>query len=134
MEIQPFARGAGLRGRDFEARFSTFFNAMGSDIGYHGMIRFFGAGQEESPIGYENPEVIALLEEAKKTTVPKEREPIYQKLMPIIGADVPVTFLYPQVKTEVVHRRIRGLSSGYFRPFAQGDIEHLWIEEESGEP
>ncbi|MHC4632955.1 MAG: ABC transporter substrate-binding protein [Planctomycetota bacterium] len=135
MEIQPFARGAGLRGRDFEARFGNFLNGMGSEITYHGIISFFGAGQEESLIGYENPEVIALLEEAKKTTVPEEREPIYQKLMPIIRADVPVTFLYPQVKTEVAHRRIRGLSSGYFRPFAQGDMEHLWIEEEeNGEP
>ena len=128
MEIQPFAPGAGLRFRDFEARVGQFFNSMGSDSGWHGIIRFFGAGQEESPIGYANPEVIALLEEAKKTTVPEELEPIYRKLMPIIGADLPMTFLYPQVNFFVVHRRIRGFER-FVVVFGFG-IEHLWIEEE----
>jgi peptide/nickel transport system substrate-binding protein len=137
MEIQPLAPGVSQRGRDFEARFFRFLNSMGFDnsrYGILGIIPFFGAGQEESPIGYANPEVIALIEKAKKITVPKELELIYRKLMPIIGADLPVTFLYPKVNTFVVHRRIRGFSSSYFRPWVEEEIEHLWIEEESKEP
>ena len=132
MEIQPLAPGVGQRGRDFEAKFLRFYNRMGSDSSRHGIIPLFGAGQEESFIGYENPEVIALLEEAKKTTVPEELEMIYRKLMPIIGTDLPMTFLYPQVNTFVVHRHIRGFDR--FVVDAGFGIEHLWIEEESGEP
>jgi len=134
MEIQPLPPGIRQRSKGFEAKFLQFYNRMDFDIYSQGIILLYGAGQEESPIGYENPEVIALLEEAKKTAVPEEQDPIYRKLMPIIGADMPVTFLYPSVQTSVVHRRIRGLSSSYFRPWVEGEIEHLWIEEESGEP
>ncbi len=132
MEIQPLAPGVGQSGRDFEAKFLRFYNRMGSDSSRYGIIPLFGAGQEESFIGYENPEVIALLEEAKKTTVPEELELIYRKLMPIIGTDLPVTFLYPQVNTFVVHRRIRGFDR--FVVDTGFGMEHLWIEEESGEP
>jgi peptide/nickel transport system substrate-binding protein len=94
MEIQPLAPGVGQKGKDFEARFKQSWNSMGSESKRIGTISLFGAGQEESRIGYQNPAVVALLDEAKKTTVPEELELIYRKLMPIIGADLPVTFLY----------------------------------------
>ncbi len=138
MEIQPIALEVGLNGGvNFEAMFNWFGYAMGSEVTYHGIISFFGAGQEDSPIGYKNPEVIALLEEAKKTNVPEEEEPIYRKLMPIIRADVPVTFLYPVVDFLVVHRRIRGfdrfMADTGFGGFGIEHLEHLWIEEGDGE-
>jgi ABC-type transport system substrate-binding protein len=63
-----------------------------------------------------------------------ERDHIYRELSPIFTADMPVTFLFPGVKTLVAHRRIKGLSSPESGPDPIYFIEHLWIEEESGEP
>jgi hypothetical protein len=45
---------------------------------------------------------------------------------------MPFTFLYPEVTFNIVHRRIRGLKSPN-RADPARFMEHLWIEEESGE-
>ena len=57
-----------------------------------------------------------------------EQDRIYGELTEIFHADVPVTFLYPNVENWVVLRRIRGLSTP-FRADPVWNAEHLWIEE-----
>ncbi len=90
-----------------------------------GHVRMFG---EDSPFGYHNPEIIRLLNQAKDAIDPDERDRIYQEIMPIFSADLPITLLLPRGQTYIVHRRIKGLSSPY-RADPVWFMEDLWIEE-----
>ena len=84
---------------------------------------------QHSWLSYGNPRIAQLLNAAKKTGDPDEYDRIYRKLMPILQADMPITFLFPPVFTSAAHRHIRGLSNDL-----QSDLflnmEYLWIEEE----
>jgi peptide/nickel transport system substrate-binding protein len=81
-----------------------------------------------SIIGYHNPEVYPLLEQAAVAVSPDEEDRIFRQLAKILREDLPVTFLVPRVLTVVAHRRVRGLSSP-FRAFAARHMEDLWIED-----
>lgn len=95
-----------------------FVNEIGSQL------RWLG---EDSPLGYANPRIVALLRAASATADPDETDRIYRELMPVLRADVPVTFLFPVVHTVVAHRRVRGLRSPFQAdPFMR--MEHLWLE------
>ena len=87
---------------------------------------YFG---EESVLGYEHPTVTRLLNQAEATLSPVEIDRIYGELMPIFLDDQPMTGLYPDVRTTVAHRRVRGLSSPY-RAEPVWHVDELWIEEE----
>lgn len=91
-----------------------------------GPLMLFG---DESPIGYLNPRVTALLEEAQTSMDPDETDRLFRVLMPTFQADLPVTFLYPSVFTTVAHRRVHGLSSPDRRE-AVMHMEELWLEDE----
>ncbi|MHC4657376.1 MAG: ABC transporter substrate-binding protein [Planctomycetota bacterium] len=85
--------------------------------------------------GYANPEFKRLLENVLLAPTPDEEDIAFRKLWPIFRTDMPFTFLYPRVRLSIVHRRIRGLKN----PNRDGVdpaifLEHMWIEEESGEP
>ena len=90
-----------------------------------GILVFFG---EESIIGYANRDVIGLLHELTSTIAPDEIDRIYQQLAPFFEADVPITYLYPDVQTSVATRRVRGLSSPFRTDPAQY-MDELWLEE-----
>jgi len=86
---------------------------------------YFGEG---SPIGYAPPRVTELLRAAEVAMDLDEQDRIYGELAEIFHADVPVTFLYPNVENWVVHRRIRGLS----RPGRAHPVwfmEDLWVDD-----
>jgi peptide/nickel transport system substrate-binding protein len=87
---------------------------------------FFG---EESVLGYAHPTVARLLGEADATLSPVEIDRIYAELMPIFLEDQPMIGLYPDVRTTVAHRRVRGLSSPY-RAEPVWHVDDLWIEED----
>jgi peptide/nickel transport system substrate-binding protein len=109
---------------DFEAAIMFFF--MGSSSAERpGPLMLFG---NESPIGYVNPRVAALLEQVQTSMNPDEIDGLYSKLMPTFQADLPVTFLYPSVFTTVAHRRVHGLSSPD-RTEAVMHMEELWLED-----
>jgi ABC-type transport system substrate-binding protein len=85
--------------------------------------------------GYANPEFKRLLENAYWASIPDEKDIAFRKLWPIFRTDMPLTFLYPRVRLSIVHRRIRGLKSLNRNGVDPAMfMEHLWIEEESGEP
>ncbi len=88
--------------------------------------RYFGPS---SIIGYHNPEVYALLDQAAAAVNPDEEDRLFRQLAEILREDLPVTFLVPRVLTVVAHRRVRGLSSP-FRAFAARHMEDLWLEED----
>jgi len=89
--------------------------------------RFFGA---DSPLGYSNPKVIKLIDQAIATADPNENDRIYRELMGIFRVEQPITYLLPAISTSVVHRRIQGLSTP-FRADPLRFLEDLWLEDEN---
>ena len=73
-------------------------------------LQYFGLGAGE-PVGYRNPRLLELIDEASRTWVPAEEDSLYAEIAEIFRADVPVTFLFPIVGLTVAHERLRGLSS-----------------------
>ncbi len=123
MDIQVL-EGNLLRKRITSGRFQAAINRFYQ--GANQLLQWFG---EDSPSGYNNPRVIQLLKENKKTADPEEINRIFSEIMPMMAQDLPLTFLFPQIHTFVAHKRIRGLSSPY-RADPVSFMEHLWIEEE----
>ena len=85
---------------------------------------------ENSPIGYKNAAVLALIDRAKVTVDPDAEDHIYRELTDIFRADAPVTLLFPKVDFDIVHRRVRGLSSPW-RADPVEFMEYLWLEDRS---
>ncbi len=82
-----------------------------------------------SPLGSGSPELVKLVEAVQATMNPAEVDRLYRELAPIFRAELPMTFLYPQVAGMVAHRRVRGLSSPH-RASPVRYIEDLWLEDE----
>ncbi len=110
-----------FRSGDFEAVFGKFQN---SPIAFGGHLSILG---ENSPMGYKNAEIIRLLKLAKNEPELEERKRIYQQIMPLYTADIPMTILFPEMKVLIAHKKIRGLEE-YSDP--TWFMEYLWIEEE----
>jgi len=123
MEIQQLQGTLNTRFQsgDFEAVFGKFPN---SPIAFSGHLSILG---ENSPMGYENTEMIRLLNQAKNEPDLEKRKIIFQKIMPLYTADIPMTILFPETEALIAHKRIRGLED-YFDP--TWFMEYLWIEEE----
>jgi len=110
-----------FRSGDFEAVFGKFQNSPTTASGHLGILG------ENSPMGYENAEMIRLLKLAKNEPELEERKRIYQQIMPLYTADIPMTILFPEVSVLIAHKKIRGLEE-YSDP--TWFMEYLWIEEE----
>lgn len=115
-----------LAGRDRWRRGEFDAAIVTSLAGEDGHVSLYG---KDSLLGYANPRVAELLERAAASMNPEERDSIYRELWPIFQAELPMTSLYPARWTNVVHRRVQGLSS----PFREDPLwyaEELWLEEE----
>ena len=110
-----------MRAGEFDAAFTVV------QSGPYWYQRFFGA---DSPLGYSNPEVIKLIDQAIATADPNESDRIYRELMGIFRVEQPITYLLPAISTSVVHRRIQGLSTP-FRADPLPFMEDLWLEGEN---
>lgn len=111
-----------LRAGDFQATVHRLGNQASGDTGH---LAWFG---EDSRIGWHNPRVAELLQAAELAIDPDERDRIYRELMPIFQAELPTTFLEPQIETFVAHRRLRGLSSPFWANPLQ-NMDYLWLED-----
>ena len=109
-----------MRAGEFEAAFFLVQEWPGF------LRRYFG---RDSPIGYKNPEVVKLIDQALATIDPDAIDQIYRMLWESFRRDLPVTFLHPWTWTFLVHRRIKGLSEP-FRADLTRHMEDLWLEEE----
>jgi ABC-type transport system substrate-binding protein len=105
---------------DFEAVFGKFQN---SPIAFGGHLSILG---ENSPIGYENPEMIRLLKQAKNEPDREKRIEIFKEIMPIYEDDLPMTILFPETTALIAHKKVKGLED-YSDP--TWFMEYLWIEE-----
>lgn len=83
---------------------------------------------ENSLIGYRNPRVVELVNNALEATAPQSLDAIYEELAPIIREEQPATFLILGTEIYAAHKRIKGLSSP-FRANPLWSAGHLWIEE-----
>ncbi len=98
---------------------------------FEAIYRGCGAfGDEWRYAGYENPEFERLQKSIFSFTSLEEFDSTAKKLWTIFQADMPWTFLYPEVRFNVVHKRIRGLKSPY-RSNPAKYLEHLWIEDKN---
>ncbi len=111
-----------LRKRLYDAEFEAVFYR----VTYMTHSHFFGAS---SLLGYRNPRVANLIDAIQASMNPAELDSIYRELMPILQADLPVTFLWPECWFTIAHRRIRGLSSPH-RVDPVWYMEHLWLAED----
>lgn len=133
MEIQTLDMNL-LRGRvrdgEFEAVFFPYWNSVDGQIGWlaPGLGNGDGTPHSSAGIGYDDPEVARLLASVRETVEPDHVDSLYRELAPLIRRDLPITFLYPEVATYMVHRRVRGLESP-FRADPIQFLERLWIEE-----
>jgi peptide/nickel transport system substrate-binding protein len=108
---------------DFEAGFFSLSNVV---QGWMGMDKVFGA---TSQIGYGNPEMHRLVDEAIETVDVVELDGIYRRIMELCIEDVPVTFLGIQIRYVVAHRRVRGFPPVLTR-YPMEYVEHLWLDED----
>jgi peptide/nickel transport system substrate-binding protein len=76
-----------------------------------------------------SPEFKRLLKMATLLPTIDELDKAVRKLWPKFRAEIPFTFLYPEIKFNIVHKRIRGLKSPN-RAYPGKFMEYLWIEEE----
>jgi len=89
-------------------------------------MRFYETG---SPIAYEDPRVVELLEQIRNEVDPEGQDQLHQEIMTIFQRDVPATHLGPGVAFMIAHRGVHGLSSPFGAyPFAQAF--DLWLEDE----
>lgn len=91
----------------------------------HWYQKYFSA---DSPLGYNNPKVIKLIDQAIATADPNEQDRIYLELRRIFRVEQPITYL-PLYWTYFVHRRIQGLITP-FRADPLKIMEDLWLEDE----
>jgi peptide/nickel transport system substrate-binding protein len=122
MEIQELQGTLNDRFRsgDFEAVFGKFQN---SPISFGGHSSILG---KNSPLGYENPEMIRLLDLAKNEPELEKSMRIFEEIEPIFSADLPITILFPETNVLIAHKKVRGLED---YPDPTWFMEYLWIEE-----
>jgi len=133
MEIQPLDMRlvrARVRNGDFDAVFFPFWNHVDSHLQWLGEGPGYRPDDPQAARlpGYHNPEVSRLLWAVKETSDQDVIDSIYRELAPLVLADFPITFLFPQTDAVVAHRRVRGLESPY-RADPMRYMERLWIEE-----
>jgi peptide/nickel transport system substrate-binding protein len=59
--------------------------------------------------GYASPRYTQLTSRLRTTVAPDQEDQIYREITQLFHEDVPATFLYPDLLTTVVNRRVRGL-------------------------
>ena len=121
MQIRMLDRGvvrSRVRSGDFDAAFHPLWNNV------DGYLNWFGP---ESPLGYNDPEVMRLLRSIKETMDPAQLERIYRPLTSLFQRDMPITFLFSEAQSYAVAWWLRGLESPY-RADPMQFAERLWIE------
>ncbi len=123
MDLQPVERHAGLdrlkKTGEFEAIMTLFVHASGNLGDYFG---------ERAHVGYRNPRLTRLIALTRTTADPRAVDQAYRDMSDILRTDQPVAFLLPDGTTNIVHRRVKGLSAQRTNPLLFA--EDLWLEDE----
>jgi len=119
IDLQPVERLAGfdrLKTGKFEAIMTLFSHYSGFS--------------ERAGVGYRNPQLARLFELARTTADPQAADQAYREMSDILRTDQPVAFLIPDYGTNIVHRRVKGLSAPW-RTDPLLFTEDLWLEDGS---
>ena len=120
MEISTYDRSALIsrtRAEDFDAVISQ--------------INFIEGFGEFQLSGYKNPEISRLRDAAWFTIDRNEMDKHMRELWQLFGAEIPITYLHPQLVFLAAHRRVKGMENN--RDLFS-IVEHLWIEDDGREP
>ena len=81
-------------------------------------------------IGYRNPEVDGLIEQARVTLDSDARNKLYRRLGEILHAEQPYTFLYVPAELDLLHESVKGARPNLY----WWQFEELWLAPPSGGP
>jgi peptide/nickel transport system substrate-binding protein len=79
-------------------------------------------------IGYRNPEVNRLIEQARVTLDADTRDMLYRKLGAILHAEQPYTFLYVPAELDLLNERVRGARPNLY----WWQFEDIWLAPQAG--
>ena len=82
-----------------------------------------------SRLGPSDAELEQLIDRLDVLENPDEDDRLHRELYSIFRSDVPVTILFPHMKTTLAHRRIRGMSTPW-RAHPIFCMEDLWLEDD----
>ena len=125
MEVQVLDTGL-VWDRFIRGDFEAVFNMHQPDP--EQQQRDFG---KSNRIGYQNPDMVRLTDQAVATGDPDELDRIYHALTEILQADLPVTRLVPWTWTSFAHRRVSGPGTP-FLAMPDRYMEDLWLENRDG--
>ncbi|WP_428266578.1 ABC transporter substrate-binding protein [Haliangium sp.] len=100
-----------LEKRDFDAAYFTWLPDI-SDPDPYALLHSSMIGIGANFPGYANPEVDALLDQARATPDRGERKALYQKIHRILHVDLPYTPLFAPFGHYAWNRRVHGVSPG----------------------
>jgi peptide/nickel transport system substrate-binding protein len=114
---------ARLRAENFDAILARLWNRSEGNWSYK---QLFG---KNGLSGYQNPEVIRLLEQIDEQTRRDDRGSIFTRLNEIFQEDIPLLMLYSSVKSFISNTRVQGIES-VLRLDPLGQIPKLWIADD----
>jgi peptide/nickel transport system substrate-binding protein len=71
--------------------------------------QYFIPDGESNVMGYDNPEIAALIEEAATLSDPAERKAIYDQIYPVIQKDAPLVYLVQEVRHGAMRQPLTGV-------------------------
>ncbi len=80
-------------------------------------------------LGYDDARLFELVDQSGTVWDPDRQDEIFSEITAIIRRDLPITFLFPRLRTVFAHRRIKGLSSPW-RADPVRYLEDLWLEDD----
>jgi peptide/nickel transport system substrate-binding protein len=91
----------------------------------------FGRGMDARfmrACGYDNPRSRQLTSRLETAFDPDQEDRVYEDMSALFREDVPATFLYPEVRTTITSRRIRGFDRSPYRGDPTWCMDQLWLE------
>jgi peptide/nickel transport system substrate-binding protein len=116
--IEQATQIARIRAGDFDAAIATTISNVAYVLSNRVLLG------RDSPLGYHDDEVLALIERLPTALDPSEEDAIYRRLGEIMQRDLPMTVLHPVVNYTVADRRLVGLSEPH-RTFADWYLDEL---------
>lgn len=116
MQVQTLQTGVipRIRAHDYDAALNRFFQPDAR--------RVFA-----DELGYGDPALLARIQAAVTELDTARADRLLADLAPIIGRDIPITFIAPNLQYSAARARVHGLSSP-FRAYPLADAEYLWVE------
>jgi len=129
IDVQPrFIEWGAMNGRLRRGRFDAYVSAWreGTQVDLAPIWHSAPAGAPTfNFVGYHNPKVDHLLDQAAQAGSIEEQKPYFLKVQKIIAEDQPYTFLYEGERLDGLNRRVRGAVINDASPYF--NLEEWWV-------